>query len=1251
MKRARTAVSNFFLVLFLIALLGVGVVAGVLTGIVVGVVVTTKPVTLNDLYSTDRQTVIYDSDGNVLTTLKSAKVENSIWAGIDEIPEHVRNAFIAIEDERFYTHNGVDIKRSASAVLGFFVGSGSHGGSTITQQLVKNMTGDDAHSVPRKIREQWRAIQLENLIKDKDRILELYLNRIYFANNCYGIQIAANKYFDCDVSDLSLAQAAFLAGIPNNPNKFNPQTTTGRQNAYKRQVIILDKMLELGYITEDEYIDAIQTKLTFKTDSASEKKDETVKIYSYFEDMVIKSVREDLVKAGYSVDEANDLIFNGGLTIYTTQDSKIQKIVDDIFTNESNFRMNVGRDPEDCSQCAIAIMDHSNGRIVAVYGGYGEKTQSLTYNRATDIQRQPGSTIKPLLIYGPLIDQKIITAGTALDELAEHLDTSNPERVWPSNWDDKVHGLLNARYALLMSFNIPAAHFFVRNMPVCLEYLKREGIDKFDEPYASTALGGFKKGVSPLEMAAGYSAIANGGIYYEPVCYTKVYNQLGELILDNTTRPGTVVYEDPDTAAVVTSMLESVAYDPRSTGRFVGITYGDTRLPLGGKTGSTTDLVDYWFAGFTAYYTAACWYGYDDSSPCDVNIEGGWATTIWHKVMEEIHRDLPIKDLRRSDNLVKVEICTSSGKRATEACKKDPRAKTWVYEEIYIKGTEPGAMDYCDCHKEVEICTESKDEYGKYCLATEWCHLVNSKTRTAYGLCRDEETVDYIMQTIEDNNDENGKGGEIYLPNDWTYEVSHEYCEVCFEKAKAMGLLPEGTDITFTEKKKTKVDETEETGDPEETENPGESGETPEEEERIYTYFEEMVLDSVRKDLIKAGYTEEEAEKMLFKDGIIIFTTMDPKIQKVVDEIYKSDTFLKMNQGKEPEEASQSAFAVIDQSTGRILAIYGGYGEKKENLAKNRALDLKRQPGSVISPLLIYGPLIDAKEITAGTVFEEDREEQENVGIFTARYSMMMNYNNTALRLFEERKAMCLSGLSRAGIDRTGDSSLKTGLGFFDEGVSPLELAAAYAAIANGGTYYEPICYTKVYSKSGKVILDNTKRYGTSIYDDSDTAAIITSMLETCITDKNSKDSSAAIAYGKTKIPVAGKSGTSEHGKDYWFAGFTGHYTAVCWYGYDDGRTCDETVEGDIARTVWQRIMEEINEDPPLKDLYRGYGVRKVSICGRSGKRAGDACMLLPGGKDLIYNELFLYGTEPDTEDICDICYEKALALGLITEE
>lgn len=746
------------IIVFILILGSIG--GGLLAGVTVGCVITTKALTEEELYDTDYVTKIYDSKGNVISQLMGADQKNSEWADIEEIPKNLQRAFVAIEDERFYTHNGVDFKRTASAVLGFIIpGMSDHGGSTITQQVVKNATGDDARSVPRKIREQWRAIQLERDL-EKDDILELYMNIIYFANNSYGVKVAAKTYFDKEVSELNLAECAFLAGIPNSPRKYNPATTTGRKNAYNRQIVILDAMMAQGYISKEEYIEAIQTELTFKIDKESSS---TTSVYSYFVDSVIKDVRNDLIAKGYTKAQANNLIYNSGIEIYSTQDSDIQEIVDSVYCNPNYFSVNIDRDPEDCSQSAITIIDQKNGYIVAMYGGYGQKTQSLSYNRATDIKRQPGSAIKPVLVYGPLIDAKIITAGSALDEMPAHLDAQNPDRIWPSNWDNMVHGLLNARYALDMSYNIPAATWFKDNVSLCIDYMKKAGIDRTEEPYISTALGGFQSGISPTELAAAYAAIANGGVYYKPVTYTKVYDRSGNLLLDNTTASGTVVYKNTETSAIVTSMLESVIYDPRSTGRTAQMFKTDgTKIPAGGKTGTTNDIKDYWFSGFTAYYTAAVWYGYDNGTPINEKLEGGSAMIIWKAIMSRIHEDLPIKEFEGADT-VTVQICTSSGKRATDACKADPRAEHWVYDEIYIKGTEPAANDYCDLHVSVAICRESVDEYGKFRLATSHC----TNTATVTGMLRSELPEDLAEFT------------EDMLPRDWAYELSHEYCTVC----------------------------------------------------------------------------------------------------------------------------------------------------------------------------------------------------------------------------------------------------------------------------------------------------------------------------------------------------------------------------------------------------------------------------------------------------------------------------------------
>lgn len=745
-----------------IFLLVVGAVCvGLLSGVTVGCVITTKALTTEELYGTDYVTKIYDSKGNVIGQLRGADQKNSEWAEIGEIPKDLQHAFVAIEDERFYTHSGVDVKRTVSAVLGFLVpGLDGHGGSTITQQVVKNITGDDARSVPRKIREQWRALQLEKDL-EKDDILELYLNIINFAN-AYGVKVAARTYFNKELSELNLAECAFLAGIPNSPRKYNPATTTGRKNAYSRQITILDAMMDQGYISKEEYIEAIQTELNFQIDA--QKADTGSTVYSYFMDSVIRDVRNDLMAKGYTKAQANQLIYNSGIEIYSTQDSDIQAIVDSVYCNPNYFPANGDRDPEDCTQSAITIIDQRNGYIVAMYGGYGEKTQSLSYNRATDIKRQPGSAIKPVLVYGPLIDAGIITAGSALDEMPAHLDTQNPSRIWPSNWDNFVHGLLNARYALDMSYNVPAATWFSNNISLCLGYMKKAGIDRTGEPYISTALGGFQNGISPTELAAAYVPIANGGVYYKPVTYSKVYDRSGKLLLDNTASAGTVIYEHPETSTIVTSMLQSVMDDPRSTGRYAQMYKTDgTKIPAGGKTGTTNDIKDYWFSGFTDYYTAAVWYGYDNGTPINEKLESGSAMIIWKAIMSRIHEDLLTREFVKTGDLVTVEICTSSGKRATEACKADPRAEHWVYEEIYRKGTEPAANDFCDLHVSMQVCRKSVDAYGKFCLATPYC----KDTATVTGLFRQELPEDLADFTPE------------MFPTDWQYEISHEYCAVC----------------------------------------------------------------------------------------------------------------------------------------------------------------------------------------------------------------------------------------------------------------------------------------------------------------------------------------------------------------------------------------------------------------------------------------------------------------------------------------
>lgn len=354
-----------------VLILGCAVV-GLLLGVFVGCILTTEPVEYEIRQETDDTTdalsYMYNSAGEEIGSLRRLSTTSSgEWVDIEAIPKDLQHAFVAIEDERFYEHDGVDLKRTLSAVAGFVVpGMSDHGGSTITQQLVKNLTGEDERSIPRKIREQWRALQIERDLQ-KDDIMEMYLNIIYFANGAYGVQDAAETYFGKDVSELSLAECAFLAGITNSPGKYNPATMLGRTNAYDRQVTILDAMLAQGWITKAQYIDAIQTELVFMSKDSQNSSSENTpsassSIYSYFMDMVIGDVRSDLMEMGYSKKDANHIIYNTGVKIYTTQDPAIQKIVDEEYCNKSNFPVNTSdsSDPDN-AQSAIVIMDQTNG--------------------------------------------------------------------------------------------------------------------------------------------------------------------------------------------------------------------------------------------------------------------------------------------------------------------------------------------------------------------------------------------------------------------------------------------------------------------------------------------------------------------------------------------------------------------------------------------------------------------------------------------------------------------------------------------------------------------------------------------------------------------------------------------------------------------------------------------------------------------------------------------------------------------------
>lgn len=669
------------------AIIAVCIGAGLLLGVVAGCIITTDKLQDEDLYITGFVSFVYDKDDNIIGTLKGSENKNRVWVDYEDIPENLRNAMIAIEDERFYEHSGIDYKRSIAAFLGYFLpGFKSHGGSTITQQVVKNITGDDARSVPRKIREQWRALQLE---KDhsKEEIIELYCNVIYMANNVYGVKTAASGYFNKDLSELTLGECAYLAGITNSPSKYNPMTTKGRENGYKRQVLILDKMLSLGMISNAEYKEAIQTPLKFNDDYKSSSSGASVAVNSYFMDAAVKDLRKDLMGAkGLTETQANNVIYNSGISIKTTMDSNIQTAVNEVFTDVNNFPSNKGKGAgEKLVQASITVTDPYTGYIVAMYGGYGEKKTAFAFNRATDSQRQPGSAIKPILVYGPMLDMGLITPNMVINEVPVYLNPDDPGTPWPNNSDKSYHGPSTVTQAVKFSYNVVAAMLydqFSSYRKDFLNYLKLSGIDRTNEKQISACLGGFTNGMCTREMVGAFSPFATDGTYNPPITYTTVYDKDGNIYFENPA-VSTKVYKT-DTAVVMTNILREVVSGGTAAG-YVNVKNGKGQAILSaGKTGTTSNKYDVWFCGFTPYYAASVWYGFDNNSTIPHN-EDHQAAVLWSRVMNKIHTNLAPMDFPHTNNSqtvitpepgatldpnakIELVICSESGMISTPYC-------------------------------------------------------------------------------------------------------------------------------------------------------------------------------------------------------------------------------------------------------------------------------------------------------------------------------------------------------------------------------------------------------------------------------------------------------------------------------------------------------------------------------------------------------------------------------------------------------
>lgn len=596
--------------------------------------------------------------------------ENRIWVSYDEeramaddpeykgIPRQLCEAFIAIEDKRFESHDGVDWKRTFAAFVNMFVDlySSNQGGSTITQQLVKNLTQDNRQSPMRKIREIMRARKIESTY-GKDTILECYLNTVSFANGIGGVEVAANYYFKKNVHELTLAECASLAAIVKEPERYRPDKNP-MNNAERRRTVLYE-MKEQGYITQEEYEKAAAQEVKIVADKSNIKE---VEVNSYFVDALIDNVVDALVeKYNFDKSYAEQNFYNGGYKIYATLDTEIQKIIDDVYTKPSNFVKRNGV----TAQSSFTIMDYA-GHVVGISGGVGEKKTNRGLNRATDSPRSPGSSIKPIATYSLALDNNMISYSSIFKD--RPITLSNGKK-WPPNANGSYGGSVTAAKALEVSKNtVPAQLVEKLGMENVYNHLVKDmGITTLtknanaDLTYSALALGSCYKGITSLESCAAFATFGNKGKYYKPSFFTKVTDQQGNLVLDGNPAPKIAMAED--TAVIMNHMLRNVIDGSSGTGRSVR-SYVRS-MPLFGKTGTTNDSHNLWFAGGSPYYAASCWYGYD--TPASVYPNNS-ARKIWGTIMGKVHKNLEKKEFAESSYVTCRRYCLSSGMVATERC-------------------------------------------------------------------------------------------------------------------------------------------------------------------------------------------------------------------------------------------------------------------------------------------------------------------------------------------------------------------------------------------------------------------------------------------------------------------------------------------------------------------------------------------------------------------------------------------------------
>ncbi len=572
--------------------------------------------------------------------------ENRIWVNLDKMPQQLIDAFVSIEDERFFEHTGVDWKRTFAAALNQVLrfNTSEFGGSTITQQLVKNITGDNEHDTSRKFREIVRATLIERQLSKKE-IIEAYLNTVSLGNGLCGVEVAANYYFNKEAGELSLVECAALAAITQNPSKYNP--VSGKENNRTRRRTVLDKMLELGKISYEEYDEAYNTEL--KLDD-SQKDIYEAEINSYFVDALIDQVIDDLAqKYNLSPDLASNMLYNGGLQIYSTVDLGIQSEMEKVYLNIPAYfgQTAVNSKGERVHiQSAMTVMDYT-GHIVGIVGGVGEKTTNRGLNRATDYPRQPGSTMKPIGVYALAVDRDLVDYTSSV--LDQPIKKYYPDGAsGPKEWYGYYKGAVSLNYAIRKSCNtIPVRLLQEIGIEASYDFLTRKlhcrHLVEEDKNLAALALGGCNYGITTTESAAAYAIFGNQGVYHIPTTYNKVERANGEIVLEYNTAGEQVI--SPASATVMNHLLQEVVYGSEGTGGGIA---GYNTMRAYAKTGTSSESYDLWMAAGTPYYVGSVYYGFDEKSTI---YNAGGAAKIWKTVMAKVHKNLEKKTFEDSEDI------------------------------------------------------------------------------------------------------------------------------------------------------------------------------------------------------------------------------------------------------------------------------------------------------------------------------------------------------------------------------------------------------------------------------------------------------------------------------------------------------------------------------------------------------------------------------------------------------------------------